>query len=70
MNPQATFAELVDLAELKTVKAAVGPTPSLRPLSERNRARVAVLREGALDYRAIPSRMGDVLVPHGAKVPA
>lgn len=65
-----TFAELVDLAELKMVETAVGAAPVMRPLSERNRARVAVLREGALDYRAIPSRMGDVLVPHGAKVPA
>lgn len=70
MNSQATFSELIDLAELKTIDAAVGPAPAMRPLSERNRARVAVLREGALDYRGIPSRMGDVLVPHGAKVPA
>jgi len=70
MNSAASFADLVDLAELKMVEAVVGPAPAMRPLSERNRARVTVMREGALDYRAIPSRMGDVLVPHGAKVAA
>lgn len=42
----------------------------VRPLAECHRARLPVLREGALDYRDIPSRMGDVLVPHGAKVAA
>lgn len=37
--------------------------PPMRPLSERNRARVFVLREGALDYRAIPSLCANERVP-------
>jgi hypothetical protein len=70
MSTPVTFAELVDLAELGMVQTAIGPAAVMRPLSERSRARVAVMREGALDYRHIPSRMGDVLVPHGTKAVA
>ena len=35
----------------------------MRPLSERHRARVFVLRDGALDYRAIPSLCANERVP-------
>lgn len=70
MKVGATFAELVDLAEITAGPAAVGPAAVMQPLSERNRPRVRVMREGALDYQAIPSLMGDLLVPHKAKVDA
>jgi len=63
MKPSATFADLVDLAELSMVQTAVGPAPVMRPLSERNRARGGVLREGAFDYRGIPSLFGTTRVP-------
>ena len=48
------------------------PAPSRRapPRSElrpQNITRLALMREGALDYRNIPSRIGDQLVPHGSK---
>jgi hypothetical protein len=42
----------------------------MRPLSARNMPRMAVIRPGALDYREIPSRMGDLFIPHGAKAAA
>ena len=67
MKQPVSFADLVDLAE---VNATVGPAPTPRPLSERNRARVRVLREGALDYQDIPSRIGDQSIPHKAKAGA
>jgi hypothetical protein len=67
MKQPVSFADLVDLADVHTT---VGPAPAPRPLSERNRARVSVLREGALDYQNIPSRIGDQLVPHKAKADA
>ena len=70
MIPVATFAELVDLAEIAAAPASVGPAAVMRPLSERNRPRIRVMREGALDYQAIPSLMGDLLVPHKAKADA
>lgn len=41
-----------------------------RPLSLRNRPRLTVMRPGALDYRDIPSRMGDQYVQHGKKAAA
>ena len=63
MSTPVTFTELVDLAELSMVQTAVGPAPVMRPLSERNRARGAVLREGAFDYRGIPSLYGAARVP-------
>ena len=63
MSSPVTFTELVDLAELSMVQTAVGPAPVMRPLSERNRGRVFVLREGALDYRAIPSLCANERVP-------
>lgn len=42
----------------------------MRPLSDKYRARLRVMRPGALDYLDIPSRMGDLLIPHGAKAAA
>lgn len=36
----------------------------MRPLSARHIARVAVMRAGALDYRDIPSRVGDMNIAH------
>lgn len=41
-----------------------------RPLSTKNRPRLASMRPGALDYREIPSRMGDQWVQHGQKAAA
>ena len=41
-----------------------------RPLSTQNRPRLASMRPGALDYREIPSRMGDQWVQHGQKAAA
>lgn len=70
MIPMATFADLVDLAESASAPSLVGPAAIMRPLSERNRPRIRVMRDGALDYQAIPSRMGDNLVPHKAKAAA
>jgi hypothetical protein len=70
MKLGATLAELVDLAELATAPTSVGPAAVMLPLAERNRPRVRVMREGALDYQTIPSRMGDVLVPHKVKAAA
>jgi len=42
----------------------------MRPLSTRNMPRPSVMRPGALDYREIPSRMGDLCIPHGEKAAA
>lgn len=42
--------------------AAYAPTP--RPLSAKNMTRMPLTREGALDYRDIPSRVGDQLIAH------
>lgn len=70
MKPIATFAELCDMAEFAMAPTAVGPAAVMRPLSEHNHPRVRVMREGALDYQAIPSRMGDLLVPHKVKAAA
>jgi hypothetical protein len=42
----------------------------MRPLSAKHRPGVRPMRPGALDYRDIPSRMGDKLIPHGAKAAA
>lgn len=67
MKQSVSFADLIDLTDVHTT---VGPQALPRPLSERNRARVSVLREGALDYQDIPSRIGDQWVPHKAKVGA
>lgn len=41
-----------------------------RPLSTQNRPRLVSMRPGALDYREIPSRMGDQWVQHGQKAAA
>jgi hypothetical protein len=38
--------------------------PPMRPLSRRNMPRLDLVREGSLDFRDIPSRMGDTLIPH------
>jgi hypothetical protein len=54
-------------------EAVVTPPASaygMRPLSARNMPRMAVIRPGSLDYREIPSRMGDLYIPHGAKAAA
>ncbi len=37
------------------------------PLSRRNMVRLTENREGSLDFLAVPSRIGDVLVAHGTK---
>lgn len=42
----------------------------MRPLAVRNMPRLAVMRPGALDYREIPSRIGDLCIPHGEKAAA
>jgi hypothetical protein len=42
----------------------------MRPLAARNMPRLPVMRPGALDYREIPSRMGDLCIPHGEKAAA
>lgn len=70
MTTSASFAELVDLVDADTPADAIGPAAVMRPLSEGNRPRVRVMREGALDYQSIPSRMGDLLLPHKAKADA
>lgn len=44
--------------------------PPMRALAAKYMPRLAVIRPGALDYRDIPSRMGDLLIPHGAKAAA
>jgi hypothetical protein len=36
-------------------------------LSARYKVRLEPMRDGAFDYRNIPSRMGDQLIPHGSK---
>jgi hypothetical protein len=44
--------------------------PPQRGLSARHMPRLAVMRPGALDYRDIPSRMGDLLIPHATTTAA
>lgn len=44
--------------------------PPERPLSAKNMPHMRSTRDGALDYRDIPSRIGDQLIPHGAKAAA
>lgn len=44
--------------------------PPMRGLSSKYMPRLAVIRPGALDYRAIPSLFGDQRIPHGAKAAA
>lgn len=47
-------------ADASALAAPAGSfVPPARPLSSRNRPRVAILRPGALDYRGIPSRLAD-----------
>ena len=41
--------------------------PSQRTLSSKNMTRMPLTREGALDYRDIPSRVGDQFIAHGKK---
>lgn len=38
--------------------------PPMRALSRRFMPSLNLARDGSLDYRAIPSRMGDVLIPY------
>lgn len=54
--------DLVPRAEPLQVPARY--VPPMRPLSRRNMPRIDLAREGSLDYRDIPSRFGDTLVPH------
>jgi hypothetical protein len=44
--------------------------PPRGELSAQYRPALRVMRPGALDYRAIPSRLGDQVIPHGAKAVA
>lgn len=44
--------------------------PPMRPLSSKNRPRLASMRPGSLAYRDIPSRMANVLVDHVEKAAA
>ena len=39
-------------------------TPPMRPLSAKHRVNLRAMREGAFDYRDIPSRHGDELVAY------
>jgi len=68
MKPNATFAELVDLAELAMVTTSTGPAPMMRPLSPRHRAPNRVMRPGALDYQTIPSLHGNTRVPFKSSI--
>jgi hypothetical protein len=59
--------------EAPATELAITPgtyVPPMRPLSAVNMPGMRVMRPGALDYKAIPSRMGDQLIPHGAKAAA
>ena len=52
----------------EVLSVATAPyAPSKRPLSSKNMTRMPMTREGAFDYRDIPSRIGDQRVPHGKK---
>lgn len=50
-------------------RPVAGPryAPSDRPLSAKHIPDVRMMREGAFDYRDIPSRIGDQYVAHGTK---
>lgn len=57
---------MTTMSGLEPAELAITPSKyvsPMRPLSERHRARVFVLREGALDYRAIPSLCANERVP-------
>lgn len=58
-------------APVSSAPPASGPyAPPKLPLSPQNRPALRVIRPGALDYRSIPSRIGDQIIPHGAKAAA
>jgi hypothetical protein len=70
-DPALVFLGLADpVPESKPVLTPATYVPPMQPLSSKHMARVAVMRPGALDYQKIPSRMGDLLIPHGAKAVA
>lgn len=49
---------------LPPLPAASRDAPIMRPLSRRHMPRMDLAREGSLDYRDIPSRIGDKLISH------
>lgn len=51
------------------VRPVAGPrySPGIRPLAQERITRMPLTREGALDYRDIPSRVGDQLIAYGSK---
>lgn len=53
-------------AYVAPVRAAPRTPPPNRPLSLKHMVRMPLTREGAHDYAAIPSRMGNQSVPHPA----
>lgn len=60
--------EVMEAARVVTPGTYVPPMG--RPLSAKNRPGVRVMRPGALDFRDIPSRMGEQVVQYGAKAAA
>lgn len=63
------------LGVMSDAEALAAPAPArdvyqMRPLSAQHRPLRNVIRAGALDYREIPSRVGDQLIPHGEKAVA
>jgi hypothetical protein len=66
-----SYLGFVDVASAESTSMTPGPyVPPRLPLQPQNRPALRVMRPGALDYRAIPSRMGDQIIPHGAKAVA
>ncbi len=53
--------------EPQPVVAGAPYSPGIRPLSAKHIVRLRSMREGSLDYREIPSRVGDHVIPHGTK---